>query len=237
MQTLSQEYLEEMSGMMIETSQAMMEEISALRIQDFTSYEAYQTEVKRIQDKYAESLRLQENELNKSIQNSSNLYEQDWQELYDVDFIAGGVLTPDFDAFFIPEDEAKGLTRDQLQMVDVATHSGSRGIPAQAGYCQKWVKLVYNKATGKTSAGAASANIAGRMWAISANWDDIPVGAAVYGYGRTPSTNPYGHVGIYIGNGIVLHNVGGVASDTLDEWVSKYNGYGWGWQNGDSLQD
>jgi hypothetical protein len=76
---LSQEYLEEMSGMMIETSQAMMEEISALRIQDFTSYEAYQTEVKRIQDKYAESLRHQENELNKAVQNSSDLYEQDWQ--------------------------------------------------------------------------------------------------------------------------------------------------------------
>jgi hypothetical protein len=53
MQTLSQEYLEEMSAMMLDTSQAMMEEISALRIQDFTSYEAYQTEIKRIQDKYA----------------------------------------------------------------------------------------------------------------------------------------------------------------------------------------
>lgn len=79
MQKLSQEYLEEMSGMMLETSQAMMEEISALRIQDFTSYEAYQTEVKRIQDKYAESLRHQENELNKAVQNSSDLYEQDWQ--------------------------------------------------------------------------------------------------------------------------------------------------------------
>lgn len=79
MQNLSQEYLEEMSGMMIETSQAMMEEISALRIQDFTSYEAYQTEIKRIQDKYAQSLKLQEDELNKSIQNSSDLYEQDWQ--------------------------------------------------------------------------------------------------------------------------------------------------------------
>ena len=79
MQNLSQEYLEEMSGMMLETSQAMMEEISALRIQDFTNYEAYQTEVKRIQDKYAESLRHQESELNKAIQNSSDLYEQDWQ--------------------------------------------------------------------------------------------------------------------------------------------------------------
>ena len=79
MQVLSQEYLEEMSGMMLETSQAMMEEISALRIQDFTSYEAYQAEIKHIQDKYAESLKFQENELNKSINNSADLYKEDWK--------------------------------------------------------------------------------------------------------------------------------------------------------------
>jgi hypothetical protein len=68
-----------MSSSMIDTSSAMMEEISALRIQDFTSYEAYQTEVKRIQDKYAQSLHLQENEMNKAVKNSTDLYEQDWQ--------------------------------------------------------------------------------------------------------------------------------------------------------------
>ena len=79
MQNLSQNYLNEMSSMMLETSQAMMDEISALRIQDFSSYEEYQSEIKRIQDKYAESLRHQENELNKAVQNSSDLYEQDWQ--------------------------------------------------------------------------------------------------------------------------------------------------------------
>jgi hypothetical protein len=78
MQTLSQEYLEEMSAMMLETSTAMMEEIQALRIQDFDSYEEYQKEVQRIQDKYAESLALQEAELNKAIANNENLYNQDW---------------------------------------------------------------------------------------------------------------------------------------------------------------
>jgi hypothetical protein len=31
----------------------MMEEIQALRIQDFDSYEAYSAEVQRIQDKYS----------------------------------------------------------------------------------------------------------------------------------------------------------------------------------------
>ena len=79
MQNLSQEYLEEMSSSIIDTSMAMMEEISALRIQDFTSYEAYQAEVKRIQDKYTQSLHLQENEMNKAVKNSADLYEQDWQ--------------------------------------------------------------------------------------------------------------------------------------------------------------
>lgn len=79
MQELSQDYLEEMSSKMVDTSSAMMDEISALRIQDFDSYEDYQAEVKAIQDKYAESLRLQENELNKAISNSSELYQKDWQ--------------------------------------------------------------------------------------------------------------------------------------------------------------
>ncbi|MGN1342663.1 MAG: hypothetical protein ACI4VL_05505 [Bacilli bacterium] len=59
-----------MSSSMLDTSSAMMEEISGLRIQDFNSYEEYQAEIKRIQDKYAESLKLQENELNKAVSNS-----------------------------------------------------------------------------------------------------------------------------------------------------------------------
>lgn len=79
MQKLSQEYLEEMSSSMLDTSSAMMEEISGLRIQDFNSYEEYQAEIKRIQDKYAESLKLQESELNKAVSNSQQIYEQDWR--------------------------------------------------------------------------------------------------------------------------------------------------------------
>lgn len=78
-QKLSQEYLEEMSSSMLDTSSAMMEEISGLRIQDFNSYEEYQAEIKRIQDKYAESLKLQEAELNKAVSNSQQIYEQDWR--------------------------------------------------------------------------------------------------------------------------------------------------------------
>lgn len=79
MQNLSYEYMEEMSNGMMQTSLAMMEKIQSLRIQDFDSYEAYAAEVKRIQDQYAGSLQNQQNELDKSMMNNQDLYNQDWQ--------------------------------------------------------------------------------------------------------------------------------------------------------------
>lgn len=79
MQNLSYEYMEEMSTTMMQTSLAMMEEIQALRIQDFDSYEAYSAEVQRIQDKYSAYLNNQQNELNKSVANNEELYNRDWQ--------------------------------------------------------------------------------------------------------------------------------------------------------------
>ena len=42
-----------------------------------------------------------------------------------------------------------------------------------------------------------------------------------------------GHVGIYIGDGIVAHNVGGVAFTDLDEWIKTYKGVCWGWNGVD----
>ena len=57
----------------------MMEEIQALRIQDFNSYEEYSAEVQRIQDKYKNYLAMQQDELNKSVSNNEDLYNKDWQ--------------------------------------------------------------------------------------------------------------------------------------------------------------
>lgn len=45
----------------------------------------------------------------------------------------------------------------------------------------------------------------------------------------------YGHVGIYVGNGLVYHNIGGVAIDTLSDWISYYDGFAWGWEGGADL--
>lgn len=118
----------------------------------------------------------------------------------------------------------------QKKVVVVATNSAEYGIPASKGYCQAWVADVYQVAVGNRGH-AASAVAAGRMWSVSKDWSQIQVGAAVYGY----SSSQYGHVGIYIGNGMVAHNIGGVKVETLESWVKSYKGICWGWENGKNL--
>lgn len=125
---------------------------------------------------------------------------------------------------------AVGGNELQAKVVEVAQNSASYGISAQAGYCQAWVYQVYYKA-GACPAGTSvcCAVHAGQKWGVSTDWSQIQVGATVYGY----SGSKYGHVGIYIGDGIVTHNVGGVAFTDLDEWIKTYKGVCWGWNGVD----
>lgn len=45
-----------------------------------------------------------------------------------------------------------------------------------------------------------------------------------------------GHVGIYIGNGQVIHNLSGtVKVQSLESWVEDFKGFAWGWENGKNL--
>ena len=125
---------------------------------------------------------------------------------------------------------AVGGNELQAKVVEVAQNSASYGISDQAGYCQAWVYQVYYKA-GACPAGTSvcCAVHAGQKWGVSTDWSQIQVGATVYGY----SGSKYGHVGIYIGDGIVAHNVGGVAFTDLDEWIKTYKGVCWGWNGVD----
>lgn len=125
----------------------------------------------------------------------------------------------------------------QQKIVEVAKNSASYGISAEYGYCQSWVASVYEKA-GANSTSACCAIHAGSMWGVSTNWNEIQEGATVYGYASKSSSSyvrTYGHVGIYIGNGMVAHNVGGVKFDTLEDWIDKYTGVCWGWNGGTDI--
>ncbi len=115
----------------------------------------------------------------------------------------------------------------QRKIVAVATNSESYGISAKSGYCQAWVADVYQAVTGSRGS-AHCALCAADMWAVSDDWSKIQVGATVYGY----ASNPYGHVGIYIGNGKVIHNLSGtVKVQSLESWVKDFKGFAWGWEN------
>ena len=118
----------------------------------------------------------------------------------------------------------------QKKIVAVATNSAKYGISARSGYCQAWVADVYQAVTGSRGS-AHCALCAADMWAVSSDWSKIPVGATVYGY----ASNPYGHVGIYIGNGMVAHNIGEIKIQSLESWVKTYKGFAWGWENDKKL--
>jgi hypothetical protein len=79
MQNLSYEYIDEMSEKIISASQAMMEEIQNLNKNNFENEQEYLAEINRIKAKYAESLGVTEEELNKALANNEELYDKDWQ--------------------------------------------------------------------------------------------------------------------------------------------------------------
>ena len=118
----------------------------------------------------------------------------------------------------------------QKKIVAVATNSVKYGISARSGYCQAWVADVYQAVTGSRGS-AHCALCAADMWAVSSDFSQIPVGATVYGY----SSSKYGHVGIYIGNGMVAHNIGEIKIQSLESWAKTYKGFAWGWENGNVL--
>lgn len=121
-------------------------------------------------------------------------------------------------------------------IVNAAKQTSSPG----TGLCQKWVRQVYAKA-GLGNVSYATAYQAFKSNCVSTRKDNIPVGAAVYGTGSGSSA---GHVGIYIGNGQVMDNVGQIKTQSLEEWIAwqekrptviageEPGWLGWGWQAG-----
>lgn len=78
MQDLSSNYIDEMSEKLISTSKDMQEALAAIRIQDYANIDDYYAEVERVQNKYQEQMDMQQNELQKAIDNNKELYDTDW---------------------------------------------------------------------------------------------------------------------------------------------------------------
>lgn len=136
------------------------------------------------------------------------------------------------------------LTSMQNALLSVLQDLGSySGIANGDGECQKFVRTVLEKLGVYAKGEARTAAIAGKKWTVSNDMNNIPVGATVYGKGSSSA----GHVGIYIGNGMVVHNIGGesnncsygglkgIKCESISSWNRKYKFTGWGWQGGVDL--
>lgn len=114
-------------------------------------------------------------------------------------------------------------------IVSACERVGSPGV----GLCAMWVSRVYNAA----GLGYPGGNANNMYWnfCTSSNKGDLQPGmiVAVSTYaGGSSAGRTYGHVGIYVGNGTVMDNVGYIRTIGLDSWISSYGNIvtpRWGW--------
>ena len=96
----------------------------------------------------------------------------------------------------------KNVNETQLEIVKVAKDCTKYGVMPEGGYCMGWVTAVY-KAAGAPASGACCARCGGNWYSVSKDLNNIPIGACVYSYSGTNAGSVYGHVSIYLGNGMV----------------------------------
>lgn len=103
------------------------------------------------------------------------------------------------------------------------------GSTAYKKRCQAFVADAYVKGTGKARQSKSTAALAEAAWKVSTSKDNIPIAAAVYFSGSGSA----GHVGIYSGNGKVIH-----AFPTIMETSIAAAGtyHGWGWNGGSAYR-
>ena len=103
-------------------------------------------------------------------------------------------------------------------VVSAANYTGSTG----AGMCAAWVSTVFSNAgIGHFYGNACDMYYA---WCHSSDQSTIQTGMiiAVASLGGSAAALIYGHVGIYIGGGMVRHNISGVVkTQSLSSWISN----------------
>lgn len=126
----------------------------------------------------------------------------------------------------VTDGEANAM---QLKIAEIAQNSSKYGIAVREGNCLGWVHDVYEAAGAKTG-GSDCAYCAGYNYGVSKDFSNVPIGAAVYGESYDGQDGRlYGHVGIYIGNGMVADNIGYIRTMPLEEWIQDYPDGCWGW--------
>ncbi len=106
------------------------------------------------------------------------------------------------------------------------------------GYCAAWVADVFVNAGIGYFGGNACDMYA--SWCLSSDPAELQPGmiVAVSTHDLTAAGRIYGHVGVYVGDGVVMDNVGYIRATSFDEWVATYGTTvepRWGWLGGVEL--
>ena len=100
------------------------------------------------------------------------------------------------------------------------------------GYCAAWVTYVYLRGTGHVYNGNADEMY--YDWCKYSDISQLKTGmvVAVPSHPHTTAGKRYGHVGIYIGDGFIMHSAGAVKIDNIYDWMEYYGATHtpkWGW--------
>ena len=106
-------------------------------------------------------------------------------------------------------------------MEDLAEHARNNDgtYPCTPDMCAAWVTGIYKQ----VGAPEIPYGNAIDMWNVyrstgSTDTENIPPGAVVCGSGSGDMGALYGHVGIYLGDGLIAHNAGYHSIQTIEEW-------------------
>ena len=107
-----------------------------------------------------------------------------------------------------------------------------------AGYCAAWVTNVFLNAGIGGFYGDACDMYA--SWCYSSDRGSLQPGmiVAVSSHSHTSAGQVYGHIGIYVGGGVLMDNIGSIRSIDVDSWISYYGDTvtpRWGWLGGVAL--
>ncbi len=127
-------------------------------------------------------------------------------------------------------------TGSQARIVASCKSTGSPG----SGLCAMWVSMVFSNA-GYPYAGG-NANDMYNAWTTSSNRADLKPGmiVAVSTHSHTSAGRIYGHIGIYIGGGMMMDNIGYIRTISVNEWIRFYSTTvtpRWGWLMGIALAE
>lgn len=120
------------------------------------------------------------------------------------------------------------LTDKGAAIVNACSSVGSPG----SGLCAMWVSMVY-QAAGLGYPGGNANNMYWNFCTSSDKGNLMPgMIIAVSTWSGSSAGRTYGHVGIYVGGGTVMHNIGYIATTGLDDWINTYGDLvtpRWGW--------